>query len=136
MTFFRKDQHYQEECAAINSAINKIPSKVHITSVPVIFDIHYTRIQEVSHYVYLRKIVQLNKLNFGKDIPRRILLGFAVFGKVSDVFSSNVTQRINYPSTKACSTSVGCQQQHMALKVWNIFIYIKFILLYPLLSYV
>ncbi|CAH2269433.1 jg11741 [Pararge aegeria aegeria] len=58
-----------------------------------------TALEIVVEYVYLGHTVQLGKSNFEKEVNRRILLGWAAFGKLRDIFSSKIPQCLK---TRAC----------------------------------
>ncbi|KAI8440939.1 hypothetical protein MSG28_009236 [Choristoneura fumiferana] len=74
----------------MNMDKTKIMSNVHVTPVPVI--VGNDVLEVVDHYVYLGQVVQLGRSNFDKEVARRIQLGWAAFGKLRDVFSSNIPQ--------------------------------------------
>ncbi|KAI8431237.1 hypothetical protein MSG28_001274 [Choristoneura fumiferana] len=64
-------------------------------------------LEVVDHYVFLGQVVQLGRSNFDKEVARRIQLGWAAFGKLRDVFSSNIPQCLRLESSTSTNYPVN-----------------------------
>ena len=68
----------------------KVMINEHVKPEPI--TVGNTALEIVQEYVYLGQTLKLGRLNFGKETDRRIQLGWAAFGKLRHIFSSNIPQ--------------------------------------------
>ena len=74
----------------MNMDKTKVMLNAHVTPTPI--KIGDSTLEVVDDYVYLGQTVQLGRSNFEKEVNRRIRLGWAAFGKLRGIFSSNLPQ--------------------------------------------
>jgi endonuclease/exonuclease/phosphatase family metal-dependent hydrolase len=74
----------------MNMDKTKIMSNLHVAPIPISIG-HFT-LEVVDEYIYLGQTVQLGRSNFEKEVNRRIRLGWAAFGRLRHIFSSNIPQ--------------------------------------------
>ena len=74
----------------MNMDKTKIMSNTHVVPTPL--KVGDSTLEVVTEYVYLGQIVQLGRSNFEKEVNRRIQLGWAAFGKLRNIFSSQIPQ--------------------------------------------
>ena len=74
----------------MNMDKTKIMSNANVVPTPV--SVGNSVLEVVDSYVYLGQVVQLGRSNFEKEVNRRIQLGWAAFGKLRNVFSSDIPQ--------------------------------------------
>ena len=74
----------------MNMDKTKIMSNANVVPTPV--SVGNSVLEVVDSYIYLGQVVQLGRSNFEKEVSRRIQLGWAAFGKLRSVFSSDIPQ--------------------------------------------
>ena len=74
----------------MNMDKTKIMSNAHVVPTPI--SVENSVLEVVDSYVYLGQVVQLGRSDFQKEANRRIQLGWAAFGKLRNVFSSDIPQ--------------------------------------------
>ncbi|CAK1586319.1 unnamed protein product [Parnassius mnemosyne] len=84
----------------MNMDKTKIMFNVHVTPMPVV--VGSTKLEVVDEYVYLGQIVRLGKSNFDREVNRRIQLGWAAFGKLRHIFSSDIPQNLKTKLYNQC----------------------------------
>ena len=70
----------------------KVMFNGHVITGPIYVD--GTPLEVVREDIYLGQCIQLGKNNFGKEVDRRIQLGWAAFGRLRQIFSSPIPQRL------------------------------------------
>ncbi|XP_013144778.1 PREDICTED: uncharacterized protein LOC106108224 [Papilio polytes] len=70
----------------MNMDKTKVMSNIHVSPTPITIGGH--TLEVVDEYVYLGQTVQLGRSNFEREVNRRIRLGWAAFGKLRDILSS------------------------------------------------
>ncbi|KAJ0184012.1 hypothetical protein K1T71_000435 [Dendrolimus kikuchii] len=70
-----------------------MPRSVNVDGVPL---------EAAQEYVYLRQNIQVGRHNFEGEANRRIQLGWAVFGKLRQVFSSTIPQCLKTKVFEQC----------------------------------
>ena len=82
--------------AGVGLKMNKDKTKIMSNSlvVPTSVVVDGSALEVVDEYVYLGQIVQLGRSNFEKEVNRRIQLGWAAFGKLRHIFSSQLPQSL------------------------------------------
>ncbi|CAH2265287.1 jg19802 [Pararge aegeria aegeria] len=84
----------------MNMSKTKIMSNAHVPLQPVI--VENTALEIVDEYVYLGHTIQLGRSNFEKEVNRRIQLGWAAFGKLRAIFSSEIPQCLKTKVFEQC----------------------------------
>ncbi|PZC74016.1 hypothetical protein B5X24_HaOG208430 [Helicoverpa armigera] len=84
----------------MNMDKTKIMSNVHVQPTPV--SVGSSVLEVVDSYIYLGQVVQLGRSNFEKEVNRRIQLGWAAFGKLRNVFSSDIPQYLKTKVFNQC----------------------------------
>lgn len=84
----------------MNMGKTKIMSNAHVTPIPV--HVGNDKIEAVEQYVYLGQTIQLGRLNFDKEVCRRIQLGWAAFRKLRHIFSSQIPQSLKTKVYNQC----------------------------------
>ena len=74
----------------MNMEKTKIMCNAHVVPTPI--SVESSVLEVVDSYVYLGQVVQLGRSDFQKEANRRIQLGWAAFGKLRNVFSSDIPQ--------------------------------------------
>ncbi|CAH2268029.1 jg10217 [Pararge aegeria aegeria] len=74
----------------MNMSKTKIMSNAYVPLYPII--VGSSALEIVDEYIYLGHTIQLGRYNFEKEVNRRIQLGWAAFGKLSDIFSSKIPE--------------------------------------------
>ncbi|XP_063635113.1 uncharacterized protein LOC134805838 [Cydia splendana] len=74
----------------MNMDKTKLMSNANVVPIPV--SVGNSVLEVVDSYIYLGQVVQLGRSNFEKEVNRRIQLGWAAFGKLRNVFSSDIPQ--------------------------------------------
>ncbi len=74
----------------MNMDKTKVMANAHVTPYPI--SVGSSNLEIVDEYVYLGQVIQLGRSNFEKEVNRRIQLGWAAFGKLRNIFSSNLPQ--------------------------------------------
>ena len=74
----------------MNMDKTKIMCNAHVVPTPI--SVENSVLEVVDSYVYLGQVVQLGRSDFQKEANRRIQLGWAAFGKLRNVFSSDIPQ--------------------------------------------
>ena len=59
---------------------------------PASVTVEHALIETVKEYIYLGQKIQLGRSNFDKEADRRIQLGWAAFGKLRYIFTSDIPQ--------------------------------------------
>ncbi|KAJ8730477.1 hypothetical protein PYW08_001890 [Mythimna loreyi] len=80
------------ERVGLKMNMDKTKGMVNIHVAPTPIKIGDSTLEVVDDYVYLGQTIQLGRSNFEKEVNRRIRLGWAAFGKLRGVFSSNIPQ--------------------------------------------
>ncbi|CAH2092277.1 unnamed protein product [Euphydryas editha] len=84
----------------MNMDKTKIMSNVHVTPVPVVVD--GTALEVVDEYVYLGQTIRMGKSNFEREVTRRIQLGWAAFGRLRHVLTSDIPQCLKSKVFEQC----------------------------------
>lgn len=61
---------------------------------PASVTVEHALIETVKEYIYLGQKIQLGRSNFDKEADRRIQLGWAAFGKLRYIFTSDIPQAL------------------------------------------
>ncbi|XP_052737833.1 putative uncharacterized transposon-derived protein F52C9.6 isoform X1 [Bicyclus anynana] len=84
----------------MNMGKTKIMCNAHVSLHPVI--VENAALEIVDEYIYLGHMIQLGRSNFEKEVNRRIQLGWAAFGKLRDIFSSEIPQCLKTKVFEQC----------------------------------
>lgn len=89
---------------------------------PTSISIGNSILEVVENYVYLGQTVQLGRSNFEKEVTRRIQLGWAAFGKLRSVFTSEIPQCLKTKVFEQCVLPVmtyGAETWSLTLGLLN-----------------
>ena len=89
----------------MNMDKTKIMSNANVVPTPV--SVGNSVLEVVDSYIYLGQVVQLGRSNFEKEVSRRIQLGWAAFGKLRSVFSSDIPQCLKTKVFNQCVLPVS-----------------------------
>ncbi|CAH2098272.1 unnamed protein product [Euphydryas editha] len=87
----------------MNMEKTKIISNAHVVPTPI--SVGDSTLEVVDEYIYLGQNIHFGRSNFGREVNRRIQLGWVAFGKLKNVFSSDIPQCLKSKVFDQCVTS-------------------------------